>query len=341
MFGGGLMHLVAYGRMDCYIGNYARYNKITYGKTNPYMGKNNFYKKLKKSEELKKEKITKKSETNEKNKVCNITNKSKHTKNKKTDTTIFFSTNFVDIKKSNSANNLIRIFSIKLYIRNFILEYLFGLKKNIQIDDEMFSEIYIKIYLVLILIVIKTYNDNNTDKNIQSININNIDSSYFLNLKNYISSSNKNMDKLIMIIKKNSESYLKKIFNIKNNVKLLYDHDNISNQIINNEKNKLNNQINSKFKIKNNNLCIITLEDLENKYFYCSECNTKYSPDGFLYWSESNNNCCTPWCTNLLSKFYFCIDKMTISNYKCKEILNDNKSSLSILLGYYEIISSV
>ena len=165
----------------------------------------------------------------------------------------------------------------------------------------MFSKLYIKIYLVLIIIIIKNYDPNNFDKNIQSIYINNIETSYFLNLKNYIGINNKNMDKLLIVLKKYSESYFKKILNIKykKKIKLLVEHNKIYYNILNNQ------VFNNQSKIKTNNTCIITLEELEDKYFYCYKCNTKYSSDGYLYWSESNHNCSTPWCTNSLDNFYF------------------------------------
>ena len=58
MVGGGLMQIVANGGLDIYYkGDYSYLNKIGYGKTNPYTGKNNFYKKLKKSDKLKKDDI--------------------------------------------------------------------------------------------------------------------------------------------------------------------------------------------------------------------------------------------------------------------------------------------
>ena len=56
MCGGGFIQLVAYGGQDCYYNrDYSYNNKIGFGKTNPYTGKNNFYKiKNKKKSEKKK-----------------------------------------------------------------------------------------------------------------------------------------------------------------------------------------------------------------------------------------------------------------------------------------------
>lgn len=344
MCGGGFMQLVAYG---AYSGNYKRDysydNKIGFGKTNPYTGKNNFYKIKNKKKSEKKEDIIAKSEIKVKNKQFNITNKTKNNKFKKSDVNKKYSNISNDYKNINLSNNLIRLFSVKLYIKHFILEYLYEFLINNQLDKELnydlISELYIKIYLVFIIIIFYSCDKIESEKKFDFVYINTIDVGHFLKLKNYIRDNNKNMNKIIKVMNEHFELLVKKKFNCKNKIKIFCESDGINN--VTNKNITNNNIIKPNHKQKTDNLCIITLDELTNQYFYCTECGVKYNPDGYLYWSESHSNCCTKWCTNSLTNLYYHVEKkININLYNnYKQILSD--TILSSLYTYYQIVISL
>jgi hypothetical protein len=341
MCGGGNMQIIAYG--SNYKLDYSYNNKIGFGKTNPYTGKNNFYKIKNKKKSEKKEDIIAKSEIKEKNKVFTIGNKTLINNFKKSDVNKNYSIISTDNKNVNLSNNLIRLFSVKLYIKHFILEYIHGFLSNNQLDKELnyylISELYIKIYLVLIVIIFYSCDKIESEKKFDSIYINNINVAYFLILKNYIRENNKNMNKFIKVIDEHFQLFLKNKFNCKNKIKLCYDSDEVNNIIDKDKKN--NNIIKPNQKQKTDNLCIITLDELSDQYFYCKECGVKYNPDGYLYWSESHSNCSTKWCTNSLSNLYYCVEKKNNVNLhnKYKQISAD--TNLSSLYTYYQIVISL
>lgn len=307
---GYLLQIIAYGSINAYnYKNYSGHNKIGYGKTNPYAGKNNFYKKLKKTKSEKKENIIKKSEINEKNKNFNIANKIKFNGNNKSNT-VKSSYNFIEQKHS---NNLIRILSIKLYIRNFILSYLidFTINNNLETNLHLFSETYIKIHKILLFFIISKYDLNFSKNYFEKININDVDISYMLKLKNLIMDY-KNIIKIIKILLDYGETLLKKTLKIKSKVII---------KLVNSDE---------------NNNCIITLEPLDNFYFCCTECNTYYNLDGFEYWSKFNNKCSTKWCTNSIDNLQFYVKRSFINIYN-----NKYNSDINLLLTYYIVINSI
>ncbi len=318
---GGLMQIVAYGAQDLYLNSYVNKTTFNSNKSFQYSGKNNFYKKhnKKKDKEIKNKENYEKINIKNKNieKFTKVANKIKQPIYKNTSNT------YNKLNTNNSTNNFIRCLSMRLIIKKNIVELL---KKNCNDldDDNLLPLVFIKIYRIFLFIVIKALYNNSTI-NIKDISLNNIDSLYLLKFKNIIIENN-NANQFIKIIETQLKLFFEKQFSFK--VKIFQKNqldENIHSTKLN-EANNLN-QINKQNKQnKPNDNCPITLESLGNIYFYCNKCNTKYSPDGLMYWYQTNHKCTTPWCSNDITKFIF---------YNGKSNSNVNELEFIEKINYY------
>jgi len=308
------MQIVAYGAQDVFY--YKGENKTTFNfnKSYQYSGKNNFYKKNNKKQikEIKNKENTEKINIKNKNinQMAKVMNKTKQPQpiyknnNNKNTTNINITNSF--------SNNFFRCLSIKLMIKKKIIELLIG---NCEIlEHNLIPIAFVKIYNIFLFVIIKQYYTDLTI-NIKNISLNTIDSSYLLKIKNIIIENN-NIQKFTKILDTQIKIYFENKFGFK--IKK-----------VNLEKNLIgiNNQ-----NTKPNENCPITLEQLDNIYFYCDKCNTKYSPDGLSYWYLTNHKCSTPWCSNYITEFNFYLHNEKIN------LNQNNNSSIEQINYYYELI---
>ena len=122
------------------------------------------------------------------------------------------------------------------------------------------------------------------------------------------------MEKIIKIILDYSDTLLKKKFNTKNKVLIKFS------------KKKSN---------SDDYQCIVTLEQLDNKYFYCTKCKAKYSYDGLEYWSVSNSKCSSPWCSNSLDNLCFCVKLIDFDDTLDRYNIDDKNINLLISTTHF------
>jgi hypothetical protein len=285
MVGGGLMQLVACGAYNIYF-NHENKTTLNSNKIHQYFGKNNFYKKHNKKiiKEIKNKENLKKNIKNT-DKLIKTTNKIKQS---------IYTNNIYH--NNNSINNFIRCLSIKISIKKNIIEFI---KKNCDnLNDNLLSSIYIKYYYIFLFIIIKQFY-NNPNINVKDISINNIDSIYLLKFKNIIIENN-SVNKFLKIISIQLKIFFEKQFYFK--VKIF-------------KKNNIQLK-------KSNEYCPITLESLDNIYFYCCKCDTKYSLDGLMYWCQTNHKCTTYWCSNNINKFDFYNENNNLNEFTIVNQIN-------------------
>lgn len=291
-------------------------------KKKSYFGKNNFYKIKNKKKSI----SAKNNCMNSKNNCVN-SNIVDIAKTTKTTKTTFEKKSFLNCDQKKSKN-LFRLFSIKLYIKNFILDFIKNICCNYDVihNEQLMSELFIKIYKFFLFVTMIKYNLQIQTSFINTI-ANDVDIIYFIYLKNDIVDNNNDMTKFCKNIFKHMDFFIKKKTNVNVIIKIYED------------------EIFSNLKIKNNNnqccdellyltiptdKCAITLDLLENNFYYCTQCKAKYNFDGFEYWKIFSDGCCTKWCTNQLDNLYFCI--------KYKNIFGKKNTNLNFIITYYKLV---
>ena len=301
----GLLELVIFGS---YVSDFYSDNGNSY----KYVGKRNFYKRIKKNSCKIKSNETNKEKKSNQIKKTNISIKIKTNTNTNTNTNTSTGikannkiTNYkiTDYNKTNS--DILRIMSAKLFIKKFLTNELIKMVNNN--NEELISQLFVKFYKLFLEIII-TYLDNNYKSIVDS---NYISLVYLLELKNKLIEF-KQIDKLIIFFNSRIKKYILTKLNINNN-KIFF------NEII-----------------KTN--CPITLEPINTVYCKCIGCGSTYSIEGIEYCKQLNNKCSIPWCTNLLSDM--CLVINNIENIKNIEN-NNNFKNLNILINYHHCVEKI